>query len=476
MPTDELDGLVEGPVRPSLTIAERAHARPSHPRSSEEVAPAPRQNDGPNAGARGQAVSAPSSAEVSASRPQPRLVPQPPSSPLFRRAALRAYAEGEEVATALRVDALSTWTFVSLLSMIVLVGLSISVFGRVNINAEGRGILQTPNGVRNVTARLDGVVKHVLVENGDLVEEGQQLLSIDASGLEAQLLDAERQLEAWKARHAQEYQRTQKLQERSMRLLRRRTRIAGQRIVSQRARVARLQEKARTFDLLAEKGVTAESDRIDAEDAMESAEREGLALRDERTSSEVQLTGLERAEAQRDAERSQELAMAMAKRDAVARQLTQTVLKAPIAGRIEALTISAGEFVQPGMRVARLVPAGKPVRAVVFVPERERAFLRAGAMARLEVDRLPAGEFGTVQARVEQVSDYLATQEELQRMFGDESYRGPVVRVALELLVGGANDRLARQLASGSMVTARIPVRERRIISLVLDPLRKWLD
>jgi hypothetical protein len=54
------------------------------------------------------------------------------------------------------------------------------------------------------------------------------------------------------------------------------------------------------------------------------------------------------------------------------------------------------------------------------------------------------------------------------------SAEGTVVRVELELIAGPNLDRVRPRLRSGERVVARLNTRERPVIALVFDFLRKW--
>jgi hypothetical protein len=88
----------------------------------------------------------------------------------------------------------------------------------------------------------------------------------------------------------------------------------------------------------------------------------------------------------------------------------------------------------------------------------------------VELDQLPVGEFGQLPAQVVRIADELAEPSELSEAFGDGAPHGPHVRVELALL--GARTRALR---AGTQVTARIALRDRRLLALVFEPARRWL-
>jgi HlyD family secretion protein len=155
--------------------------------------------------------------------------------------------------------------------------------------------------------------------------------------------------------------------------------------------------------------------------------------------------------------------------------LLQTELRAPIDGKVESLRVHAGQTVQAGEWVARVVRDETPRSLVAFVPERDAAFLRVGAFAHVEVDKLPAGEFGLAEARVVRVGSELAEPAEVAAALGDAAPKGVHVRVELALQDGPGTARVRPYLRPGTLVTARIALRDRRLLAIVFEPARKWL-
>jgi hypothetical protein len=102
--------------------------------------------------------------------------------------------------------------------------------------------------------------------------------------------------------------------------------------------------------------------------------------------------------------------------------------------------------------------------------------VHAGKEVRVEFDQLPVGEFGSGRARVLRVSSEVASTQELERALGAAAPQGVHFAVTLEMLKDPATSGLLGRVGSGTLLTVRMAVRRRRIIGLVFDPVRKWLD
>ena len=77
---------------------------------------------------------------------------------------------------------------------------------------------------------------------------------------------------------------------------------------------------------------------------------------------------------------------------------------------------------------------------------------------------------------MERIADDLASQFELREALGDNPLPAqPTFRVELRITDAGAVTRAGASLRPGMLMNARFTLRRQRLITLVLDPLRKWL-
>ena len=454
--TRDAHGGVAAAALVSVPPAPSPPARPTHA----SVVPAP-----------------PSALPREAPRPsQPSVAPShvAAQSPLFRHEAMRASGQGHGIAAPLDVAPRSTWLVFLALFAFTAAALAVAVVGHVELTSLGRGVMRAPEGVQPVTSPLAGVIAEVLVEPGASVAPGQVILRIDSTQTRAQLLDVERKLAALDERHAQESVQAERLYHSSVSKLRKRRALIERRIRSQRRGVERLTVRAERFRTLADEGLSDHGASEDASEALDNAERAWLALQDQLALADVELSKLEREREAGRAQRREERERTVAERDAVRVLLEETEIRASHAGKLEGLRVSVGQQVQPGGALARLVPLGAPERVVAFMPERDRAFLREGRSVRLELDRLPVGEFGSLVARVDRISNDVAAAEEIETHLGQRP-EGTLFRVDLSLAREQPRPELLQYLQSGTLVTVRAPLRSRRIVELLFDPIRRFL-
>ena len=99
-----------------------------------------------------------------------------------------------------------------------------------------------------------------------------------------------------------------------------------------------------------------------------------------------------------------ELEAARAQRDSLRFALDAAIVRAPIDGVVGSVSVRPGDPVIAGAPLGRVVAAAAPRTVVVYIPERDRAFVEKNAAVRVEVDQLPVWEFGALHGRVTRVA------------------------------------------------------------------------
>ena len=121
------------------------------------------------------------------------------------------------------------------------------------------------------------------------------------------------------------------------------------------------------------------------------------------------LVDSESAAAQVKAQARAQIAGLEAIRAQVAQQAASTaasrsyVLRAPVAGRVTALTARLGQGVSPQSQLMAIVPSGARLTAELAVPSAAMGFVKPGQEVRLALDAFPYQRFGTVKGRVRTV-------------------------------------------------------------------------
>jgi HlyD family secretion protein len=160
-------------------------------------------------------------------------------------------------------------------------------------------------------------------------------------------------------------------------------------------------------------------------------------------------------------------------------------LKAPQAGTVKELaTTTVGAVVQPGTVILSLVPANEPLRAEVAVQNQDIGFVRAGQQVRLKLATYPFQKYGMLDGTVETV--IADAKAESTRGAGsnvtnaadangsasvaDSSAYKAIVRLAgQEMKTHG----LSLPLAAGMQLTAEIVEDQRTVMEYLLSPVQR---
>jgi membrane fusion protein len=399
-----------------------------------------------------------------------------PASQLFRPEAVRCRLQAEGGRGIVRVA--PPWTWALLLVLLSALGTALlgALLGKVEVNGRGRAILRPRSGIRMLLAQLDGTVGRVEARSGQPVQAGSVLLRIEAPPVQAQLLEARRQLETVRGhfRLAAGLQ-DQAHGEQSRRL---RTRMAKleEQLGSQRHSIARVEGNLRRHLALEQAGIVSPAAVDQIREGAAQARREAQRLEQALEQAAQERAALAGSRQESLWQRRQTIRAAEARVEALAFMLGQTTLEAPEDGVVEAMLVKPGELLRAGQALCKLIPREAPLHVVAFLAEQDRAFVRPGDEVRLELDQLPYAEFGTLRARVERISDDLAAPFEIREALGENPLPGgPAFRVELAITDAAAVARAGIPLRPGMLMNARFTLRRQRLVTLVLDPLRKWL-
>lgn len=363
---------------------------------------------------------------------------------------------------------------------------SLLVFGEFSRKETVAGYLAPHEGVAAVVAARGGVVTRLFVGEGDIVAEGELLVSLstdsfsgEGSGsLAAQLTELQTRL------------REQRLQAGMMS-----ARLAAEaarthdRILAVAADIERLE---RRVVLAAESLALAQAQwtrwqRIGERGIAPAGELD--ARRQEFISAQVAAAEIERQVAERHAELADlrhaavllaletPLAESRARADiAVLEQAHRELLgaigytlTAPVAGTVTSVQATVGLAARADQPLAAILPAGTRLRAHLFTPTRAAGFIETGQPVRLRIDAFPYQRFGALDGHITEISRAVLSPIELA---GPVAVTEPVYRLGVELeaqrmLAYGA----AQALQSGMTLQADVIVDRRPLWRWFIDPV-----
>jgi HlyD family secretion protein len=408
----------------------------------------------------------------------------------------------------------------ALLGALILVLAGWSIVGRLDIIAVAPGRLVPSTYVKVVQPVDAGVIKELLVREGDSVKAGQVMVRMDPS-----ISDADgRQLQT-------------QVQLARLALRRIDAELAGaepqaqaddpQELFSQMALQYRARRQTHLDELAAERAVMAKAEHDlnsalemegklkqtlpiyqDQERSWVQLEKEGFAghllVEDRRRARiEVQqelkaqvhtIEGL-RAAATQSKERQAQIEsnyrqllynervettalLEKAEQERHKQSIHQDMLelRAPQDGVVKELaTHTEGAVLSPGTVLMTIVPANEPLRAEVWVSNQDRGFVRDGQKVKVKIDPYPFQKYGMVDGVVKSVSADASEQSPAQ---GDNDPRNPASRYRFRAIVELKSqylqsDEVKLQLTPGMQVDAEIALGDRTVLDYILSPVRK---
>jgi len=419
------------------------------------------------------------------SPPRPVVNPAHPKEPhaapahnltLFREQAIKAYLEGEPLAPLLEVAPLATRFLLLGALGLIAAAIAVCVVVKVDVVARGRGVLQ-PAEVQLMTSPVAGLVEAITVSPGQQVAAGDVILRIASAPAQSELLEAQRLVTSVEGREKELFEENVALQERRVRAINARVAQQQRRVFLQGQRLKRLAQVQKRTAAGVRAGVLPANQLDIVADQIELARQEEAALAEGVVVAQLDLNELKQHQAEALATREVTVRRASARLEAAQRVAADGAVRAPGSGVIESLTVKPGQFMAPGQLYAQLVPLGAPRNAVVFVPAKDRAFLREGSPAAIELDQLSHWEFGRVNALVKRISTSIVSSDEVSLTMGDTTHANePAYRVELSVVPDAVSARLIPMVRNGTQLSARFALRQRRMASLLFEPLRRWLE
>lgn len=397
-----------------------------------------------------------------------------------------------------------------------------AVLGRLDIVAVAEGKLIPESYVKIVQPSESGIVKEILVKEGEVVKAGQVLMRMDTliSEADTKSIDADyqrkrlalRRIEAelsglpFKSEAGDPPDLTQEinaqyranraaldaaLAEERSRLIKARQDLAAAEQVKRKLEetLPHYREQEKAYEKLVKDGFAGslmgsdkKRERIEKEQELQT---QSFLIESARAS----ILQSEKKLAQLDADYRRQLHVERNDMQGQFDKLTQEVskqahkqalleLKAPQDGVVKDLaTHTAGTVVQPGTILLTLVPQDEKLRAEVWVSNEDIGFVRQGQPVKLKFAAFPFQKYGMVEGTVEHVSADAAdnntgngnSQTDPGKKNQPLGYKALIAFKQMRLDMDG--ERFA--LSAGMQTNAEIRLGDRTVMEYLLSPVRK---
>ncbi|MCU0949398.1 MAG: HlyD family efflux transporter periplasmic adaptor subunit [Porphyrobacter sp.] len=363
---------------------------------------------------------------------------------------------------------------------IALVFLALAPYARVE---TATGAITPDAGIAPIVPTRAGVITDLAVTDGQLVAAGTPLATIrsEEDGSTAQApgalieaaiarQDASLALQASASLAAAEAQASQLSAQQAglaaeLEQLRVQMDAQERLITSAEADLVRARE-------IAKRGFISARDLQLREEALLSRQQGLAQLEQAMAAKRAALTDSQRAAGQIAAQARAQTASLAASRAQVAQQAASTaaarayVLRAPVAGRVTALTARIGQPAANGSQLMVIVPSGARLTAQLAVPSAAIGFIKPGQEVRVALDAFPYQRFGTVQGRVATVATSAVNAPGPN---GATIAVYPVVVTLSDTAITAFGKR--EPLVPGMSLTARIITEKQSLLEWLFEPI-----
>ena len=391
------------------------------------------------------------------------------------------------------------------------IGMVIGFVGRVDETIQVRGVIEGSDGSDKVVSTLTKRVGNVFVKNGEYVEKGEVLLTLENREEVAQARDArdivamkERRLAVLKLRNghaphaddalasirpqleleADRINNQDKIKNASAQLDLTQAELSSrqteQTLLAKNKELELNRNLLRRYSGLLANGAVAEVQVLEQgnkvrqlESAVASTQEE-LSKNRARAAVQRMITSSTKERLDLDSERLEsqtveEKAQALNRLSDLRSRVDLTIIRASMSGKISGLSKQPGQLVAAGEEVVSVIPDDRDLAKLV-VPDMNVGFLSPGMEVQLRLDAYTYSEFGSIKGRLVDVGPSLLPPDK-------NSPRAPYFPAKVKLQTQSIKISGKQiPLRSGMGVTALIKVRDKPMITLMTDMFTRGND
>ncbi|WP_418317607.1 HlyD family type I secretion periplasmic adaptor subunit [Piscinibacter sakaiensis] len=392
-----------------------------------------------------------------------------------------------------------------------------AVFGQIDIVAVAPGRIVVSDNTKTLQPLEAGVVRRVLVKDGDLVSAGQLLVELDSTQADADGASIAEQLAAASSERRRSDALIDALADNRAPVLRRSdagnggdamdgARLAAEwgEINAKRARldaeVARRQAELVTlreairklettlplarrreadFSTLAAQGFlsghagqdrTRERVELEADLATQRARLNEVqaALKEAVQAGSAFLAETRRVLSERHAAALSKQVQLTQEKNKTERRSRLASLRAPVDGTVQQVAVhTEGGVVTPAQVLMVIVPKDAPLTAKVIIDNKDIGFVHVGQAAQIKLETFPFTRYGTVPAVVSSLAADAVHDDKRGALF-------PATLALQNAHIDVDGKRIA--LGAGMTLSAELKTGKRRVIDYLLSPVRRTID
>ena len=386
------------------------------------------------------------------------------------------------------LDQSSHWssTLIWLSSSLFLAFIVWAFVARIDQTITVNGRLQPSASVKDVESTTTGVVKAILVKEGQYVKAGDPLINVESDSLNSRsttvkntLLILQTQVDSLESVVTSPNNiptftplDASSISDSSLLAQLQSARNQTQLITSQLQQISsRLSSKEATLSLqrqlaadlkpLFQNGGVSRRDYLRQVNLVQEAESDVQTLLQERS----RLLGQVSAQI---TQTNQQILRLQSELSTITEQLQYRTISAPISGTIFDLNIGPRSVITSDQSLLKIVPKGR-LEALVDIGNSDIGFVKPGLQASVSVDSFPSGEFGYIQGTLESIGSDAKPLKANPQMYSFPA----TISLQQQSVLSGTK---LLNLQSGMSVRANIKLRSRPVISIITDVFTRQLE
>lgn len=388
------------------------------------------------------------------------------------------------------VNPIGRTMFWILIALIVFTALWL-ILGKADVVVSARGKIIPDGEIKIIQPLETGVIKKILVKEGDFVHKGQTLIEINPSttqphlesmkanleyiNLERKRLNAASRGQSFDAKPTEEEQTQLGLYQSSVADLR-------NQLQAKRAEIRSIDEEISNYQKQLSINFTKEQRMNQVSDIIAKNDLEKVKAENTEYRSKIKELRHQKSKAQQEANYIQsnfktqnfnELADRDKKATELAASIKETEFRknqqnivSPVDGYVNTLLVhTTGGVVTPAEKLISVVPKDAPIIIKATVMNKDIGFVRAGMPVLIKIDTFDFQKYGMINGTVKKVSKDSVEDQRLGPIY--DVYITPLNHT---LLVEGRET----PITTGMSLTAEIKVYKRRIIEFFIYPMIKY--
>lgn len=412
---------------------------------------------------------------------------------LFRKVSLERLSSPEQLDQLLQVTTPKSWVALLAIGLLLAVAIFWGIWGTIETDVMGQGILLKTGGVLDVEALSAGQVTTLYVQAGDMVERGQLVARVAQPKLIDDLNKKKHELEQLKEEYATAAQNC--AQEKRLKAeYNNKLRSDYQSSIQQAdQRLAWLREKLANRKELVQKGLVTKQDLMDTQknitDTLQESDKahsniKQTLLDDQSNNAKLDMDLLTKK--QKCSEKQTEIELGESNLE-----LTSRVIS-PYSGKVLEIVAQEGTPVTNGDSIVMLELTGavQDLVAVLYIDSRDGKRVEPGMGVEITPSTVKAEEWGCMLGIVTRVSDFPATPKRMLRNIRNQklvdSFSSKSAQIEIYANPIPSPDTRSKykwsspkgppvQIETGTICSAKVVVYQQPPITLAIPLLKKYI-